>query len=262
MGDYASSGLGGLAQAFARALEPTWCPVCGSSLASPTGLRLCRTCQERLLAETAVEYCRRCGQNAGPYELADGLCLTCRSNPWPIAALVRVGPHAGVLRHLILRMKYERQAWLADGLGRLLASAGRQGQVLGGLQAVVPVPCHWTRAWLGGIDHTRLLADAVQRWGGPPVAPLLRRVRWCRPQVGLSHAQRQINVRGSVAVRRGAKLAGKRIGLLDDVTTTGHTLRECARVLRQAGAADMVALVLARAEYSVGPAGVPGERGI
>jgi ComF family protein len=244
-----------LAIGLARTLSPMRCPGCGSPFGDRSELHLCARCLQDLLVETAMEYCRGCGQTAGPFELAEGRCLSCRTKPWPIERVVRVGPHVGVLRRLIVQMKYGKQAWLADGLGRLLAAAGQGEKGLDELDAIIPVPCHWTRPWLGGMDQARLLAEAVERWGGPPIAPALRRTRWCRPQVGLSQAARETNIRGSMGVRGGARLAGKHIGLLDDVATTGETLRECTRVLRSAGVKRVTALIVARAAYASSPPG-------
>src|SRR5574341_1163568 len=75
----------------------------------------------------------------------------------------------------------------------------------------------------------------------------LGRVRPTRPQVELSGEERVVNVAGAFALRRPGEIAGKSILLVDDVFTTGATLNECARVLKDAGASRVMALTLARA---------------
>jgi ComF family protein len=258
MGKVVKGWLASLAGGLRRSLEPMACPSCGQRFGDPAEIHLCPGCLQKLLTETNLEYCQGCGRSTGPYELVEGECFDCRSKPRPFAGVIRVGPHAGVLRRLILRMKYERQVWLADGLGRLLVAAAQRAGRWAGVEAVIPVPCHWTRPWLVGSDHTHILAEAVERWGGPPLAPALRRTRWCRPQVGLSQEQRARNIRDSFGVRRHARLAGRTVALLDDVSTTGQTLRECTRVLRASGVKQVIGLILTRAEYAPAPEGVPG----
>ena len=78
------------------------------------------------------------------------------------------------------------------------------------------------------------------------VPHLLRRVRWTTQQVQPTRAARRENMKGAFRVRSGARIAGKTILLTDDVMTTGSTLGEAARALRDAGAARVAVAVLAR----------------
>lgn len=75
---------------------------------------------------------------------------------------------------------------------------------------------------------------------------ILRRKRCTRPQALLTAEQRAVNVRGAFAVRQPEAIAGKRLLLIDDVVTTMHTVDECARVLKEAGAAEVYVLAVAR----------------
>jgi len=85
------------------------------------------------------------------------------------------------------------------------------------------------------------LAETVGRQTGLPCISLLRRVKAGRHQIGLSYLERKQNVQGAFAIRRGVRLHAARLLLIDDVKTTGATLNECAKVLRQAGAAEIYA---------------------
>lgn len=91
------------------------------------------------------------------------------------------------------------------------------------------------------------LARDVGRRVGRPVWPLLQRIRWQRSQIGLNLQQRLENVRGAFMLRRGARVAGGTVAVVDDVMTSGATLQEVARVLKAAGASQVYNLILARA---------------
>ncbi|HEX3500568.1 MAG TPA: phosphoribosyltransferase family protein, partial [Stellaceae bacterium] len=96
-------------------------------------------------------------------------------------------------------------------------------------------------------NQAALLAHAVRAAGGPPVAPdWLQRRRRTPSQGHRNAAGRADNVRGAFALRPGRSVAGRRLVLIDDVFTTGATVRECARILRRAGAAQVDVLTLAR----------------
>jgi ComF family protein len=111
---------------------------------------------------------------------------------------------------------------------------------------VVPVPLHPARLRQRGFNPAALLARALARAHGVPVAPrALERVRDTPSQTGLDRRSRARNVVGAFRVRPGARIPA-RVWLVDDVVTTGATLRAAARPLRRAGARRIVAICAAR----------------
>ena len=114
---------------------------------------------------------------------------------------------------------------------------------------VVPVPLHRRRLWDRGFNQAELLARVVaQELAYPLVAPLTRRVP-TRPQFNLSRRDRRANIAGAFAMKpRGREQINHKIVLLvDDIVTTGATMNECAKILKQNGAREIWGLVLAKA---------------
>lgn len=146
------------------------------------------------------------------------------------------------LQEAIRRFKYRRVAAYGDDLGRVLVETSL---FLPTYPAPVlcPVPLHWTKAFLRGFNQARLLADAVSAARGWPVAELLRRTRPTGAQAKRSHVERRSALDGAFAWTGGAVPA--RVILVDDVVTSGATLEECARTLREAGVPRVDAMTLA-----------------
>ena len=192
--------------------------------------------------------CPRCALPVGPFADLRGGCAKCRGHSLGFDAALALGPYEGPVRDLCLRLKHERNAWLAPWLCDLLAEA-RQADLarLPGDAWVVPVPLHWWRRLRRGYNQAEALAERpgpAARPPRPPPAPAgqvhatlwPRRARpsgW-RPCAGPSDA------------RRDPGLKGRTILLVDDILTTGATSGAAARALKQAGARRVVVAVLAR----------------
>ncbi len=178
--------------------------------------------------------------------------MECQSHRGPLTGLVRVGSHEDVLRRTLVEFKFHR-APHDRMLGRLLAASLQGTSWLAHVDALVPIPMHWRRRFARGHHVAQALANVAGSMVGIPVAEVLKRRRYSRPQVGLSRAQRQENMRGAFAVIRGARLKETTLCLIDDVTTTGATLAEAARTLREAGAVQVYAAVVTKSDSTVTP---------
>ena len=192
-------------------------------------------------------YCPACGRGGGPYSFDERGCAACRDRRVPYDGLVRVGPYAGPLRSLVLAYKYERRLDLGPVLGRVLAERAALAAWAERVELVVPVPLHWTRRMHRGFNQAEMLGrESARAVGVRGTVRALRRVRPTPHQTRLPPSRRVENVRGAFAVRRrGAKVEGRRVLLVDDVLTSGATAEECARTLKRAGAAEVYVAVLA-----------------
>jgi ComF family protein len=193
--------------------------------------------------------CRRCAE---PLE-QPGTCPRCLRAPPPFRSGHTPFVHTGPLARAIHRFKYEGHSELALPLARVLAIHSRPWlDRLGHGPVLVPVPLHRGRLLRRGYDQAALLTRALARATGLPLrSDLLRRVRATRRQVGLTEAERTENVHGAFATR-GPMPAGP-VVLVDDVLTTGATVRAAGAALREAGARWVYVLTLARAVGEANP---------
>ena len=173
--------------------------------------------------------------------MAERLCPRCRRRPHAVTKARAAGSYDGALRALLHALKYERRRSLARPLAEIMRRYGNE--VIEGADALVPVPLHGRRRRARGFNQAEELAVHV----GAPVLRALRRVRATASQTDLPAGRRHANVRNAFAMRRRVDVRGMRLVLVDDISTTGATLDACARVLLDAGAAEVRALTAARA---------------
>ena len=160
-----------------------------------------------------------------------------------VAALL---PYEGEFRHTLYRLKFQEERALARPLGTLMAEAASSlGEDFDGVTWVPMSPQKLRRR---GYNQSELLAKAVAKELGLPAWNLLEQVRETDTQHNLTRAQRADNVRGAYRAK-GAAL-GKRVLLVDDIVTTGATLRACAQGLYGAGAQKVCAVCAANTAFS------------
>ncbi len=216
-------------------LFPPRCVSCGR-----LGTFLCDTCLQEAQAIDA-RVCIHCGVPM----TQRGQCPHCRIDPpTPLRAIRGVFFFQGPIRQGIHSLKYEGRHELAPILARPLAQYLHDHPIP--LDFIVPVPLHPERQAQRGYNQSALLARALGRLRHLPVHEhALQRIRATQSQTHLSRQERLANVRGAFAATENLKNA--RVLLVDDVATTGATLRACAQALQQAGATHIWALTVARA---------------
>lgn len=223
---------------------PPVCWFCGGALEEECDF--CRQCRQQF-QESSSRACPRCGRSVGPFaDIAAG-CDRCAREHYPFQSVRRLGRYEGILREAVLRIKDLNGEGLALALGRLLGQIVAQSDCR--FDAIVPVPLHWLRYWQRGYNQAQVIAEGVSEVTGLAVLPrLLRRRRYTPSQIGQSVTQREQNLRGAFTVSRWTRRLPSAILLVDDVMTTGSTLREAARALRSASVGTIHVAVLARTE--------------
>jgi ComF family protein len=228
--------IGSLSTAALDLVFPRRCAVCGAY-----GPFVCEACEAEL--EPAVgPRCPRCWAPG-----ADGAeCLACQASPPAFDGLRAAFVYKGAARELVLALKFKNMSVVAESMGELLAVAASRNEL--GVDIAVPVPLAGRRARVRGYNQAELLAQSLAReLALPPAGGALRRMRNTPAQAKSADAEtRRRNVEGAFACRRPEAIAGRRVLLVDDVTTTGATLSACAAALKDGGAASVWALAFAR----------------
>lgn len=231
-----------------RLLYPPTCHVCGERLPEGRRMGLCSACW-RTVELIRHPWCAACGRQLERKEIVDprgeNLCLDCRLDPFPVI-LRGTARYREPLVRLISEFKYDFWPSLADQLSNLFVE--RAHALFGSWRPdlVIPVPLHVKRFRWRGFNQSLLLARRLAAHWGAELAEPLARTRNTIPQASLPTELRLTNVAGAFAVTDEPSVTGRRICLVDDVSTTGSTIRECGRMLREAGAAEVRAYVLSR----------------
>ena len=215
-------------------LLPRWCIGCGRE-----GTYVCASCRETF---TAIKppVCARCGRPLGD----DGVCRDCIDAGTSLDGIRAPYLFDGLLRSVIHEYKYRNLRGLAPLLAGLLADYLSMNPVPG--DALVPVPLHPARLRERGYNQSALLAKELGRRTGLPVVERGLRRLHATPSLARTSAVEERRAAVDSAFGAGdGQLTGKKIILIDDVSTSGATLNACARALRATGATAVWGLVIA-----------------
>lgn len=242
------SGFGRAQEKFLDVLLPPHCLTCDAQVERQGSF--CATCFSDLNLISAP-FCARCGvpfAHEGEAERGDDgalLCAPCLTRAPGFAVARAALRYDEGAKRLILPFKHADRTEMAVPLARLMARAG--AEMLAAADILAPVPAHWRRLIARRYDQAALLAQRLGRLSGRRVVPdLLRRTRATVPLGDKGAAERAALVADAFSVARPARVAGKRVLLVDDVMTSGATAEACARALLAAGAARVEVLAAAR----------------
>ena len=214
-------------------LLPARCVGC-----SAPGGYVCPSCS-RSMVRLQPPLCAECAMPGWR-----GTCPACRSQALALDGVAVSLAYSGVAQKAVHALKYRNLRALAPQMAAVMAQALEDSALRA--HAMVPVPLHPRQLRRRGYNQSALLATEVSRLRGIPVwNAALRRIHEGKPQATLSGRERRwANVADAF---QGTTLAeGKDLMLVDDVMTTGSTLRAAAQALRSAGARSVRALVFAR----------------
>lgn len=240
----AARGAAALLRGLLDIVLPPVCPSCRGAIADDGAV--CPACWSRIRF-VAPPICPVQG-TPFPHDLGPGaLSGEALADPPPFRRARTAAIYDDVARLLVHRLKYQDRPELAGLLAGAMQRAG--GELLGEGVLLVPVPLHPLRLWGRRFNQSALLAASLSRRTGLEWDPFaLHRVRATARQVGLTARQRELNVRGAFAVPAAAREAirGRDIVLVDDVYTSGATLKAAARALLRGGAGAVDVLTFAR----------------
>ncbi len=213
------------------------CAVCGITPGTP----VCAGCATDFFPAD-LPRCAQCALRL-PHTGDAILCVRCLRDPPHFDATFTLADYAPPVDGMVIALKFRHRLELARVFGEMLAA--RLGEKLPRDALLAPVPLAFERHAERGFNQAREIARTVaRRLALPLAADALVRVRHGAPQEALTLDARRRNVRGAFAAR--AEVHGRTVIVVDDVMTSGATLDEVATVLKHAGAARVLNLVVAR----------------
>lgn len=214
---------------------PQKCIGCGKF-----GSHLCPKCQEKIRVIN-IFGCPKCNQITKNGKFCPRHRVKSNLTGVMVATRYNIGP----TKELIHRFKYDGLKEILPILGDLLIERLNKSAIRG-KAILVPVPLHFWRKNQRGFNQSELLANYVGEKTGTKVETILIRKRNTKAQASLKGKDRLHNLDQAFALKSNMNLKDKTIILVDDVSTTGSTLEECAKVLRKAGARQIWGLVVAK----------------
>jgi ComF family protein len=201
------------------------------------GAPLCSGCEHDFFPSDAVR-CRRCALRLiSPVAEQCGACLT---EPPQFDSTATLADYAPPVSGMVAALKFSARLDLADAFARLLAARETQRPDM-----VIAVPLSFERESERGFNQSLEIGRVYARLTGAPLAEhALLKVRHTAPQQSLARDARRSNVRNAYSVT--GEIRDRIVAIVDDVMTTGSTLDEIARVLKRAGAAQVINRVVAR----------------
>jgi len=208
--------------------EPDFCDACMAGV-TPLGPAHCCLCARPFSDATSSH-----------------LCGACLKLPPAFTRVHVAGRYQGSVKDAVHLLKHRNQLALAKPLGLILGRVVLNSGPGCPLDYIVPVPLHPHRLRQRGYNQALEIARPLSRQLGLPIETgLLRRCRKTPPQQGLPADQRRRNLRNAFSLA--GQVAGARVLLVDDIMTTGETVRECCRTLLQGGAKEIQVAVIGRA---------------
>jgi ComF family protein len=231
---------------LADVIFPPQCMACGKVLREGK-LSFCPDCFSQI-EFIRSPLCLLCGQPFSEPGEGDHICGDCLLAAPAFSVARALGQYERVLMDVIHRFKYGGKTSLGERLGEFMADYRYPSLAITDYSLIMPVPLHPRRLRQRGFNQALILAREISRRFSLQLDfSSLQRLVFTEPQVGLGKDRRDLNIRGAFQVPDAGRIKGEKIILVDDVYTTGSTVKECARILMQNKAEQVAVLTLARA---------------
>lgn len=230
---------------------PLDCKICEKPIRESKGYSICKDCFKTIeLIERP--YCIKCGKPLIPTDFfkqnREILCLDCKRKKYSFEFSRSTGVYDKVLKKCIHLFKYYGEKKLAKPLGKLMVDyLSKNDEFKKKVDLIIPVPLHKNDLKKRGFNQSVLLSKVIGDYFSVPVGEKVLIKKKSTPfQVNLSKKEREKNILRAFSVEKPEEIKGKNILILDDVFTTGSTVEECAKELKEARAKNIYVLTLAR----------------
>lgn len=214
------------------------CQVCGS-ISPGTVCGVCMASLDYLQGIT----CIHCGKQLNE-QYPHSICPDCKAGVFYYKRAYSCFAYSGMGKELLHKLKYEGRVELARIIGELMADRLRNEGL--NTDIIIPVPIHKKKLETRGFNQSYKIAVELGRILGKPVLDCMERKKETKAQYNLDRLQRQHNIVDAFSVGLSYNVDKyKRILLIDDIYTTGSTVNECSKILKEAGAGDIYVITAA-----------------
>ncbi len=233
-------------RAFSRLFFPETCPLCANFLRT-WEKKICGSC-ESLFCELRAPLCLQCARELPPFSgAAVSVCGDCRHVRHEVDRTWTLFSYNEPFKKILHLIKFCGKPALLRVFENKLKDFA-EATDWPAFDFMIPVPLDRIRQWERGFNQSYLLTLLLEKFLRIPIDHrILQKKSTASPQSTLPKKERLLNIRGSFKVREAEKIRGRHILLVDDIYTTGATVNECARILKEAGAGSVCAFTLARA---------------
>jgi len=242
-----ASGLNGIL----NLIYPPHCGICDKKLNTEIEAErayvVCSECVSDM-RRNMPPYCKRCGRSIKGSTSNVEVCWECFQKSCDYKKSYSCYLYGGAARELLHRLKYSKRLSLSGILNRLtIEFLYEHLEILEGIHAVVAVPLHKVKLREREFNQAHIITKAIRReFGIKDLSKTLIRTKFTQPQSKLEKKYRFENIKGTFGTTEPKLINGKNILLVDDLFTTGATLNECARTLKESGAQKIRCLTFAR----------------
>lgn len=227
-------------QFLLRLLFPPRCGFCGTLISGDEEYLLCNKCLNnvKFIGENC---CQKCGKVMAVG--CTGLCIDCRTIKHYFDRAFSAVEYRDIVKSALIKYKFFRQKKVFNSLAAIALSKALE---IGKIDLILPVPLHKDRMLQRGFNQSEEIARFIAKKIGVELnTTSLIRVKNTKSQSTLSRHERLNNLKKAFKSYPKNQIAGKTLLLVDDVYTTGSTVSECARVLKEAGAEKVYVLTVA-----------------
>jgi ComF family protein len=239
--------LRGLISGIKDLIYPNCCLACKNKIGGLQARDLiCGHCRESI-EKNLPPFCVSCGRRLKKPGIAKNICSNCLKAKFSFDRAFSPCVYTGVIKKLIHEFKYSGKDYLGKPLGGLMNEFIRDYRLpIEYLDFIIPVPLHKSRMREREFNQAQLLSQEVAKEFNKKMLPdILERSRPTKTQTGLAPEERRKNVERSFTVREAKLIKDANLLLIDDVLTTGATVNEAARALKDSGARIVFVMTLA-----------------
>ena len=231
-----------------RILYPAVCVLCQIPLVLEETY-LCESCIPKIESLKAPT-CLKCARPLPPYGNQRSVCSPCRSErPYYDRGFALV-PYQESVKNIFHQIKFQKKLWLLNIFLKPIRHVQSSIEI-GNYEVIVPVPLDSKRERERGFNQALIIAQMLNRSNQkhiPPICNVIQKRKKTLPQSQLRRQERLSNLEDAFCLKKRDRIRGKRVLLVDDIFTTGSTINECAKILKENGAEQVHFFTIARSQ--------------